>query len=665
MVTGRIDDQREGVRRNLVEAIIIEDLSSTEFKPSLIVKKAKDVHGININETEVITALEDIEFISNPDELAGKTYTVEDKRRKTDYEKLLNEAWAEFQELLDARDSEFDKHRIDSDVETVFYKFFEDMFDSISNSNKSIEEISQDPLYEYNTKGVIDELIINNNINNEGIFRNAFQDYLEDPTNTLKQLTECVYIGLINLELLERENELDLSGLGDEEITIFLDTTILVALLCDTDNRNPVATELAELSREKEYNLYYLPRTRSEMQNFIQGSISEMEGYGGRPPNEEVIRSQFVEDWYRQDERNWSGYKADLLNWKDYLELYEIQEYEENLDIDEGVYSMIDSQIRSLDRSRGENKNISRADKNIDHDARLISKAFSIRKDSDKSGGIPTPIVMTLDNLVSEMNEMGKPKFWEDHMIVQPRQWLNYILTFTTVSYEDSDDIDLGGTILNTTVNFDQSIEIKDIDEFVELMAPKAGLEEADDEKIIEYLQTIGFDEEIERSLKRGEGGEAENKFQKATTEEEFLEVFEELSEKDEQLKKASETVNEYQEKYENEREKRKQAEKIISDVSGVDVSINTTAISESVSRSEAVSIANDFDNFVELLDSNLKDGIANSDAPKPPKEVNSAKELRSWLNDVSSWLQASGKISSAAKALAPVAKELASNIPV
>jgi hypothetical protein len=160
MVTGRIDDQRDDVRRNLVKAIVIEDISSNEFRPSLIKKKAKDIHGIEISEGDIITSLEDIKFVSNPDDLAGRLYKVEDTRRKTDYEKLLNEAWAEFQELLDERDSEFDKHGIDSDVETIFYKFFEDMFDSISYSNDSIREISQDLLYEYNSERFIYRLLI-------------------------------------------------------------------------------------------------------------------------------------------------------------------------------------------------------------------------------------------------------------------------------------------------------------------------------------------------------------------------------------------------------------------------------------------------------------------------------------------------------------------------
>lgn len=498
------------------------------------------------------------------------------------------------------------------------------------------------------------------------ILRETFQEYLDEPSEKLAKLTECMYTGIINFEILEAEKELNLENLEDREIVLFLDTTILVALLCGTDRRHPVVSELIKLCKNKDYTMYYLPRTTDEMESFVRGCISEMKEYGGRPPDEELIQSQFVEDWWRQDVRDWIEYKADIKNWQKLIEAKGITEYTDNITKDEGVFSMVETQTKMLDKAEGDDDSLSRDEENYRHDAEIISKVYTLRKKSDKKRGLPSPIFLTIDNLVSQMNEMGNPEFWEDHMIVQPREWLNYMLTYTTASYDedqDEEEIQIGKSILKTAVSFDQNIEINNIDEFVDLMAPKMGLSDSNEDGLKQYLQTIGFDEEIERSLKEKEGGKAENKLQEATSES-ALDLFGEISEKDDKLKKASQQANEYKEKWQREKQRRKQAEKDNSSISEVDVTVNTSAIAESHSQSEADATVKKVNDFIDVLDSNLDQGIEGSDAPQPQDEFNSPQEIRNWLNDVSDWLNAAESVGSAAKSLAPYAAELATNLP-
>ena len=661
LMSGKIREQREEIRENLILGTISEEYSTDTFSAEQICRYINTQTNLSIDTGTVVPVLEDSPKIERVGD-SGKNYQVNDQLDIETYNDLLDEIWYEFRQEFSDEVPHFDPYQIDSDVRSAFEDFFEDMYVTIYETNESIASVNQDPIYEYNVERVIDSVTSDYDILNEGIFRDIFIDYLEDPSDNLKKVTGVLYNGLINLDLMNREEEANISDLTVNDGQLFLDTNVLVALLCETDNRYPVVSELVDQCNSHDIDLYYFPESKSELRSLIRGSKREMnEGFGGRPSESDPIESQFVEDWYRQRETiSWSDYLAELSNWEMKLEMYNISEYTDSVGYDDSVFRMVQSSLDTLDKTRSRNESDRRSSNNLEHDAKIVAKTIELR--SDDTDGLPSPVVITLDNLVSSINEMGKPEIWKNDTTIQARDWLNYLLTFSSVSGNNSPD--LGDIILNTTVNIRSKTQIDSLETYVELIAPKAHLEQSDADTLKDYITTVGLKEEVESSLKKGKGGRAEEIVRDALASEEYLEIFEERSEKDEKLKRASSAANEYKEKFEEERARRKEAEKLFTTSSGTTIEINATAISESTSVSNIEEISQELTQLIELLDSNIDGGIDESGAPNPPDEFTSIDEIRGWLNDTVNWIETAESVSSKVEALAPFASELVSNLP-
>lgn len=661
LMSGKLKDQREQIRENIILSIIDEHFSDSTFTAERIHFRMRSELGIDIESASITQVLEENESFSRI--LAGNSeYEVSGSIPVETYDSKIDSLWLEFSSDFDDASRDFDPYALDSNVKDAFYEFFGRLFDYIQNSNEQIESASRDPIYDYDTEEMLNDVIKEHDLNNPALFKETLSEYLESPSDDLKEFAGSVYQGLINWDLMQREENLEPDQLELHGNKLFLDTNVLVALLCQTDRRNPIVSELVDLSNDVGFDMHYMTNTQGELERLIGGSRAEMDELGQNPNSESAISSQFVKDWFRQRAATtWSEYKAEMANWESILAMQDIDLYSNTIDYDENLESMVDSWITTLDKSSGNGR--SRDVDSVNHDKGLITKAASLRPNVDETRGPASPIIITLDNLLSSIDEMGKGEIWDEHMIVLAREWLNYLLSFSAVSGGDSDSDQIGSIILQSTINFSNDAKIDSVDEYVDLLAPKAHLEQSESDVLKEYITTIGLNEEIEKALDQGRSRDAENIVKNALTNEEYLEVFKEKSEEEEKLKQASESANEFRKLYEREKERRKQAEKMFAEVSGASISIDARAISESTSKSEAHSISHDLENFIELLDSSLDGGLEKSDAPEAPKEFSNLDQVKNWLDETNTWLSTASGISSGAQALAPLADQLLTQI--
>ena len=389
----------------------------------------------------------------------------------------------------------------------------------------------------------------------------------------------------------------------------------------------------------------------------MTGLRSEGQDYG-------VESTQFVKDYRRLSKKlensefsTWNDYIADKQNWQQFLKLkYNISILENEPPFDTDVFEFAKDSLKQMNRmsNSGSGKTVEA----LNHDSKLFSYVVGMRN------GINTrpvlgPYVLSFDNLITAVSEIDADKYWAERIAIQPRNWLNYLLAFTPAELSSNERKEASLALLEIATSFEGTLSIE---EYTRLLVPKVGLNSGDESVLPEYLVNHPKRRKLERALENDHGIETERVVIQMLGDEDRIKRFSKERKMETKLKKASSNYQQAQQRYMNERERRKALEESMAynSFSG-DQTINITVSSQSNSTVDIESI-NQFNSqlnsFIQLLDDTLIDGIDGSPIPNPPEDESNIEKVSGWLRDLSVELAASG-VSSQAQALKPMAEQL------
>lgn len=263
-----------------------------------------------------------------------------------------------------------------------------------------------------------------------------------------------------------------------------------------------------------------------------------------------------------------------------------------------------------------------------------------LERDHDETA-LVGPWFLTFDKLIFAIGEFYKNTGKQNMgLVIQPRRWLNYLLTFSTTEFKDSDRRDVAKAIILFTARTDSKISLKD---YSSLITSKLGLEYEDRDIILEIFLKSPLIAELQRALSTDSGGDADRIAQGIMENEKFIESV--LAERE--VKKDNVRLKE---KIKELNLKNVEAE---SAINAMEKSLSKRISIEVVTTSE-MNISTKINGLITQLEAELPDGFEKHGIPEPPKVVSSVSKLKEWLSATKEVIDTSTSISTGAKALLP-----------
>lgn len=656
LVQGKVLDRRIELRDNIVRYILSSDNCPTRCTPEKIVETAKSEFSIQLDEGLVTASLDNLVQEEIIEHETSNIYRILSEPESPDIKNLIHPVWLEYKQIVEAEDPEVELINIDQDIEKAFRLFLNDYVDRIASSTIDLGDIEVDSLIRENLNDNIEKVVDEANVGKASLFKRTMKDYIKNPGDELQKFTGIVYNGIVNIDLISREVSIDFEEISGSKKVLFLDTNILVSLMCEEDSLHPIISSTCRKSRRMGYDLYYLPWTAEEMDRFVYASIGEAERWLNSGGNN-VIRSQFLEDYIEKDNVSWNDYKSELNNWRQVLEtIWNIYEYEEEVDIND---EKVDNARHILKHMQqwGNEENITLSEDNrLNHDAKLLGLTATLRDTSDIDPA-EGPFILSFHGIMTSVSRIGEQTFWERGLAIQPRNWLNYINAFSAIEFDENSRKEVARAIIKSSANFDETWSI---DEYTKYLRTKLGLDENSQGLLKDYILSTPLSRELERALSENEAGQVERIAREIVGSEQFLENFKEQKELDERVDQLSQSLRDYKSRYEKERERRREAEKIVSEIGDVNIEVDVSAVAESTSEVEGGSnIATEYIEFVKLLNAALPQGIQGSDFENPPEETTKIQDIITWLNAINVTFHTVDNLPENVASLQPYAQEL------
>ncbi len=511
LTNGPLLERRNEINRDFVKAGLSQYNVNDSFSLKSLSDGIKKLASVHIEEEVVIAILEDLSQNGFVNHISDLDYIINKKIEIPQFEDLTYDVWKEFEKFLKMRHADYDPY-IDSVVKDVFNSVLLKLSVNIVQSQKT--QIDSLPIE--NFRAIIEEEVHGENINWENKFVDIFCEYILSKSPSLLKFIFERYSGIINMDLILRAREMPCLNLIDNIGFLLVDTTFLVALMCKTDPTYSLALAVSVQSKKRSVPLFYTEETKREMWSLINGSKSEMQGLlvGGDP---NVIRSQFVRDFNRLKNKGWPEYYADLCSWEDVIKLFwNIQQFPYDCSIDEITYNYVKVTLPLLDQlKRSQDSSGShilrkppRNEQQIEHDAKCLGIIASARKVLEGKISLG-PWFLTFDNLVFTVSELAiKKNFHKFGYAIQPRTWLNYLLAFSQMDFNEEDKNAVAEAVIIFTART-QNTKIT-IEEYSRLTTYKLGLEDQDIKLIKEIFLRSPLRAELERALEFEHGGEAD-----------------------------------------------------------------------------------------------------------------------------------------------------------
>jgi predicted nucleic acid-binding protein len=672
LLTGTLRNRRQEVKTNLIEFVLSLDEVDENSSVSELSEIANSELGVELDEASIVGALDNLVDKGDIEYISGDKFRIIDRPEIETFSELIEPVWKEFSDELKEKDKDVDVGFIDDEIEEAFKNFLYKFFQIVLESSEEMSEFEIDSLETIDFESVIDEIIQEYNVDRDELFKNTLKEYIQNPGECLTEFTEKAYTGIINYNIIRRGEETIEFELEADNKQIFLDTNVLVALLCETDNFHPIITSALRRARHLDYDIYYLPKTASELESLIGGSRHELEEFRESGRNKDVVDSQFVKDYLRRD-LSYEEY-IDLIfnNWRERLESKGVVEYSKEFKINKELYEIAEETIKKIERVKEQYNSEIKPPHKIDHDAKLLTLVAQTKEEAENPN--LGPFVVSFDatvTTVGNLRETGSGK----EVSLHPRSLLEYILAFSPVEIEEDSRGDVAVALLKSATNFEETL---DIDEYAKLLRPRIGLDEGQEELLARILTESDRYTDLEEALEENRGDEADEIAIEILSDDTFLrELSEEWALKEEMreaartVEKKEEEVSKFRRKYKNEREMRETFQSLLQNSGDSNVFIDNRVESKANSTSESTSKATaeaqaksvekfskEVDNFIDTLEIRLENGIEMSEIPSPPEDTTDVDETREWLQRVTAGI-ASGGIVKGGEALLPWAQEL------
>lgn len=657
LVERQIADQRETNKIGIVKTVLASEEKESEITPRWIADKVCNEFGIDLDDgNSEINANSILDSLESEGVLIQKqngNYEIESEPEIGSLSELIDPAWEEFKTQVKINNEDLDLHFVNDSLEDAFYGFFDNYLDFLINSSVELSEYETDKFYSSDIESIIDDTIDSFPLYDEELFRTELVNYLDEPSDILLDLVNKFYMTLVNVDLLSREKQLNFEEIPGSDKKLVLDTNVIVALLCETDNSNSLASSVCERSNEIGFDLVYVEDTRNELNRLIHGAKREMDGFHAGEKEFEAVRTQFAHDYLKRDDITWENYVAEISDWERLVQLnWGITKLEVENETDETIYEFAYDTFKQLEKVQEKDKTRESNENKISHDANLLSIIQTLREKDDSNIELG-PYVLTLHNKMTTVSEIGKEEWWDNRVALQLRTWLNYLATFTPSDMSSANEKDVATAILESTRSSNQNIE--DINEYARLVAPKAGLDSREEDILAEYFVNHPLSREMEKALENNRGDQAEKLAKEMLEDEERLKRFEELNSQNEKLGQLRDSLTDVREKWEKEKEKRKQLEKILESQNKIEINLSASATADAAAQNDIENLNQEINEFIELLDTRLPNGYENSELPPPPSSDATIQETEDWLRELKLSIAASGTVA----ALEPYASEL------
>lgn len=672
LLTGTLRDRRQDVKTNLIEFIISLDDICTEISIDELIETADSQVSIELDRASVTSALDELEEQGIVEHTSGENYQIIEQPEVETFDTLIEPVWEEFSELLLEKNKDVDVEFIDDEIQDAFKSFLYEFFEHIFESSEEMSEYEIDTLETTNFEELIDKKTAEYDVDRAGIFKSTIKEYINNPGEKFTKFTERAYTGIINYNILRRGEETVKFELDGDNKKLFLDTNVLVAVLCKTDNFHPLITSALDRAKELDYELYYLPQTADELETFIDGSRYELDEFRSSGGNSGVVDSQFVRDYLQRD-KSYEVYVDTIFNhWRDELESRGIVEYNEDFEVDVDLYEMAEDTIKKIERVKDQQGSSIKAPHKIDHDAKLLSLVAETKENADNPN--IGPFVTSFDRTVTTVGNLRDTNSGK-RISLHPRGLLEYILAFSPVEIDQEGRSDVAIALLRSATKFDETI---DIDEYAKLIRPRLGLEEGQEELLARVIEESDKYTELEEALAQNRGDEADEIAIDILSDDSFLRELSDEWSLREKMREAAQTVeerekeaNKYKRKFENERELRESFQQFVQHNDGNDIFIQNSSVSSAAATSESTSQASaeaqaesiqefseEVDNFIDTLGLRLETSIEDSELPSPPEDTSDVNKTREWLNQVTAAI-ASDTAVKGGEVLLPWAQEL------
>jgi len=659
---GPLLERRKEIRRSFVYAALSAYQIGSEFEVNDLSTNIKSITKCELGDENIISILNQLKDEGVVQHVGGLKYKIEKNVELPESQQITQPVWDEFLPFLKKQYTDYDRY-IDKDARSVFDAVLFKLLTRFEISSRSLEsQIESLPID--NFKLIIEEIVKKSSLstNLSKKYTDIIYLFIVSKSPNLLKLIFKSYSGIINIDLLIREQEIPSIDFLDYIKFLIVDTPVLVALMCGTDPAHPLASAVAKQCERSKIPLYYAPDTKKEMWNFIAGSKHEMGGLSKSKTNR-IIRSQFVSD-FRKQNISWGDYIATLNSWellvKSQWQIVPAPEDFKLDDIDDDFYYYVKKNIHILDCARNEKRITSdpnykpryREDVQIEHDARCLGAISHIRGSLKVHDGKEPmgPWFLTFDNLVSTLDALYPRRSGDFGFVFQPRTLLNYLLVYSKMEFEEEDQEAVAEAIIKFTARTpDPKLTTE---EYTRLITYKIGLGEDDVEVMKEIFLASPLLEELKNALELEHEGEADRVAYRIITDTPFVNGIIKERKTQEKLKRAAKAIRKKDEDLRETKEKlsmERAAREALERTAKQNIYITTNVVTNI-----DVNIQNQVDSLISLLDAQnaFKDGLLE----KPSDVSISTKEkLKNWLETTRETIETSMTISDGVRALVPL----------
>jgi len=341
-------------------------------------------------------------------------------------------------------------------------------------------------------------------IKNPDQFLSLFYDYLKSGENYMTELLFIVYQSSVAYDLLRRGRRLpkiaEHVGKGG---VLFLDTNVIVSLICKTDRTHDLAKSVVKLAENLfHFTISYCKETSIEFENLLKWADSEMKS--GRLPSKIAAENQLILDFTKRTACRWSDYYTELSMYRTYLKsefnidlfdncMLEFNEKEtEIINYVDAIYSYA---FQQYDEKRERSRDA------LTHDKNLFRKLICLKK-SDACG-LNTPWILSFDNILNGINltliNIDRFKLPEGGYSIHPRILLNTLLVFENIDFNEDKRKDFVRSIVNYLIIPSSSLTEE---QYAKLIAYKVpGLGEKDIDTILHFFRLSPLKAQLHRAL--------------------------------------------------------------------------------------------------------------------------------------------------------------------
>lgn len=663
ILSGRLRDRRESVKESLVENVITRMDFEDRVSVSDVKRKLTEI-GISMDQSDIRKRMHEL---SENDELrhsSGDLFIVATPKEDVSFDSRIDELWAEFKPILSEEYNNIDHINLDSDMRSVFEEFVNEIYDSLFSSTEELIESEIDPLVYLDLEDNLNEIIDQHDIHKKGIYRETVLEYFKNPSDKLTEVIQLFYTATINYHILQSGKEIDFDSIPAGGKVLFYDTNVVVNMLCRTKDLYPIVNAVTDLSNKLGFEQYYIRKNARELDQLIRMSKREMSDIGQLPPNSGIVENELLEEFYFGDEfSSLEEFHSFLGDWRTLVSVHNhLEEYDGEYQRDESVFEWSKAAIREFDKASGELDISEKGQDNINLDAEMLAIIASMRQDIDSDLEIG-PNVISRDNGVIRTSNAGQPTFWDYNIAIHPRQWLNYLLAYTTVEFSEENWKEISKGLLNSAMSFEQDWTYET---YAKVLSDK--LDHSGDPKIIErFMIESPKNRDIKQGLKERDGNKVERAIAETAGNEAFCEAFQEAIEADEKRAKTIETLKRLRRRNEELEQQlaEERAESPNSNVTvDVDVQQDAQSAAQSVADSTAFSVSrqeviNDVSEMIEVLNNSVEGDLRDSDVPTPPDDPSKLESTKAWLEDFVEYVDTGSNVVQTAKILAPTARKL------